>query len=301
MAKMELKWDDVRVFLSAYREEHVGRAAERLGVDASTVSRRLGAFEDELGAALFQRTHDVLLATPAADRLFPCAEEMEAGAANAVRAVLDFETEVEGTVRITAPPGAAELLLAPLLIDIKKQHPGLQFELDGSVALADLSRSEADIALRTIKPRSGDLIVTKFGTTRYVAVASCELAAQLGTLKKWTDAPWISWGAAQTQYPGSQWLESVGVTDLVLRSPSVTAQLAAVESGLGIALMPLVFAQLRDLHPVEFSRKLARDAKGWPVEDLWLVGHEALRSVPRVNAVWSYLLDHLRDSPLLRT
>jgi DNA-binding transcriptional LysR family regulator len=104
-AREDLRWDDVRLFLVLFRGRSLNRAAAELGVDASTVSRRLSAFEELIDTPLFDRTREGMLPTTAAEELVPAAEAAESNIQEVARSMLSFEREVEGSVRITAPPG----------------------------------------------------------------------------------------------------------------------------------------------------------------------------------------------------
>src|SRR5258706_12617630 len=107
-ARAEGRWDDVRSFLAAYRHKSLGAAAARLGLDTSTMSRRLTIFEDALDVRLFERPREGLLATRAAERLVPTAETIEAAHARLTRDASSVEEDAEGIVRISAAPGMAD-------------------------------------------------------------------------------------------------------------------------------------------------------------------------------------------------
>src|SRR5262245_2564376 len=119
------RWDDVRVFLALYRERNLARAGKRLGFDLSTASRRLSALEEQLGMRLFDRTREGLRATAAAERLFVPAEKMEAAALTFGRDAAGFERAIEGRVRISAPPGIAEVFLADAVPALRERHPAI--------------------------------------------------------------------------------------------------------------------------------------------------------------------------------
>jgi DNA-binding transcriptional LysR family regulator len=122
------------------------------------VSRRVDRLEEELGAPLFERTREGTTPTVLAEQMLPHAEEMELAAVRFASAGAKVETEVEGTVRLTLPPGMADVFVAPALIRLHERHPKLVVELDASVGYADLTRREADLALRTSRPSSGELV-----------------------------------------------------------------------------------------------------------------------------------------------
>ena len=115
--------------------------------------------------------------------MLPAAEDMERGLAQFTAAVDAIETTAEGVVRITAPPGVADGFVAPLLARFHDRFPRVVVELDASVGYADLTRREADLALRSTRPRSGDLLAVRVVQTRSLPMTSPEYAASLGKLK----------------------------------------------------------------------------------------------------------------------
>ena len=289
-----LPWDDVRLFLALCRAPTVGKAAASLGVDASTVSRRLVALEEMLAATLFDRGRDGVSKTKAAEDLMPVAEEIEEAMLRFASAAEGLEREVSGLVRMTCPPDVADVVIAPLLPELFARHPALRLELDPREALVDLSRREADLALRTVKPVHGDLVVTRLTTVRWVLVASPKVAADLGTLRAFEDAPWVGWGERLAGAPPARWLatHAKGVEPIV-RSDSFRVQLSVVASGVGVALVPEPSVAHYGLVPVKLAAGLRDAAEAWPRDDLHLVTHRALREVPRVRAVWELLMERV--------
>jgi DNA-binding transcriptional LysR family regulator len=286
-----VRWDDVPLFLALFRERNLMGAGRRLGLDASTASRRLASLEEATGTRLFDRTRHGLAPTEAAEQMLPAAEEMERAATKLANAAQAHEVGVEGVVRIAAIPGVADFYLAPRLRELVERHPKLRVELDVRVQVSDLTRREADLALRSIRPQAGELVMKKLLTARWLAMASTTLAKEMGTLRSWDDARWITWDDDLSHIPTSRWVaKHASGAPPVLRTSSIGSQVAAVKNGLGVALLdeytPTVHGGLA---PVRFARTLAASAAEWPVDDLWLVGHAALRDTPRVAAVWDFL------------
>ncbi|HEX4457580.1 MAG TPA: LysR family transcriptional regulator, partial [Polyangia bacterium] len=289
-------WDDLRLFLAVFRAGSLGLAARRLGLDTSTVSRRLAGLEEELGASLFDRTRRGLVATRLAELGLPAVEAMEAAQGRFARDISGAERHVEGVVRLSVAPGLAQEFIAPLLVELHARHPGLRIEIDASQHVIDLSRHEADIALRSVPPEGADLLVTKLGTSRWIAVTGAKLHKTLGRLRCWEDAPWIGWDNDMASFHVARWLtKHAPKADILLRTSHFPSQLAAARSGLGVVLAPAVHAERQGLVPVEYTRALVASAAAWPSDDLWLVGRRALREVPRVAAVWQFLLAELRQ------
>jgi DNA-binding transcriptional LysR family regulator len=294
--EQELRWDDVRLFLALCRARTVSEAGRTLGVDSSTVSRRLNALEQVLAATLFDRGHEGISATKAAEDLLPVAEEMESVMLRFASAADGLEREVSGLVRIACPPDVADVVIAPLLRDLFERYPALRIEIAPGEAVIDLGRREADLALRTVRPTQGDLVVTRVTSVRWVVVASPALAKKLGPLRAWHDAPWVGWGERLSQIGPARWLatHAKDVVPIVI-SDSMKVQLAVVGAGVGVTLVPEPSAQYYGLVPVKLAPALHEDAGQWPTDELFLVTHRALRDVPRVRAVWDLLLEPLRS------
>ena len=287
-----LRWDDVRLFLALCRARTVGDAGRALRVDSSTVSRRLTAIEAALSVTLFDRNHEGITATKAAEDLLPVAEEMEAVMLRFAHAADGLEREVSGLVRIACPPDVANVLIAPLLGELFTLHPALRVEIAPGEAVIDLTRREADLALRTVRPAQGDLVVTRLTSVRWLLVATPALARKLGPLRSWSDAPWIGWGPRLSRIGPAQWLEEHAKSvDPLLRSDSLMVQIAAVNAGVGVTLMPEPSARHYGLVPVALAPALRADAASWPTDELFLVTLRALREVPRVRALWNLLLE----------
>jgi DNA-binding transcriptional LysR family regulator len=287
----KLAWDDVKLFLALCRSRTVGGAARALRIDASTVSRRLVTLEEVLATSLFDRGRDGIAPTEAAEQLLPVAEEVEQGMARFGSLAQGLEREAAGLVRITCPPDVAEVVLAPLLNELLARHPQLRIALDAGEAVRDLTRREADLALRVVRPSSGDLVMTRLTTARWVLVAAPKLARRLGVVRDFAALPWIGWGERLAGIGAARWLaKHVKNADPVVRSDSLTVQLAALASGVGVALMPEPSVRHYRLEPLEIAPQLRSLAEEWPQDELYLVTHRALQNVPRVRVVWDLLL-----------
>jgi len=295
-AAEDARWDDIRVFLAIKRAGSLGQAALRLGLDTSTVSRRLVAFEASLGSKLFERSRDGLTATRAAGAVLAAAEAMEAAHARLTRDATDVETMVQGIVRLSMPPGLADTFIAPALPRLRAQYPKLSIELDASARVLDIARHEADIALRSIRPESAQLLTVKLlAGMRWVVAASHELAAQLGRVDDWHTLPWITWDRDMSNFGPSRWLaRHAPRAAIALRTSHFASQLVAARAGLGVVLVLDLDRRARDLGTVRFSRSLHKSVSELPTDDLWMVGQPALRDVPRVEAVWRFLRDEIK-------
>lgn len=291
----DFRWDDLRVFLAALRAGTFSGAAKALGVEVSTASRRISALEEGLGVRLFDRTPDGLKPTVVAERLRPAAERTEEAAHEAARAFEGVERLPEGLVRITCPPGVADQFVTPSLVELAKRYPRLRVHLDARSSVADLTRNEADLAIRTVRPRGGDLVMQRLAQAPLVVVSSVARAKAAGTVKSFEGLPWIAWPPELSAVSAARWLAKAAPHAVpVFTSNSMIAHLNAAASGLGFAVVAEQFLQTNPaLARVKLHASLGKRCP-LPTDELWLVGHRALREVPRVAATWTFLVDHFR-------
>lgn len=294
----DLRWDDLRVVLALCREGSLLRAAAALGVNISTVSRRLDALEERIDVVLFDRASDGTRPTPAAITLLPFAEAMEAAAIGFARGVDQFEREPRGEVRITAPPGFVDHFLAPALPELLRQHGELSVRLLSLVGYVDLGRREADIALRAQRPRSGDLVATRLVQSPWTIVASEAYAASLPRTRSLDTLRWVSWGAELEHLPDATWLRArVDPARICLASSSMTAQIEAVRAGIGAMVAPAPYAALDGMVELRVPKAVRTSLAQIPPGELWLACHRALRHVPRVAVTWEWLHQHFGGGP----
>jgi DNA-binding transcriptional LysR family regulator len=284
-------WDDIRLFLALHRARTLAAAAKITALDSSTLSRRLAALEDALGTRLFDRTRNGLVPTAAAESLLDAAEEMAEAHSRLARDASALERSPEGRVRLSVPPGMADAFVVPSLVRLRRDYPGIQVDLDVSLQFADLTRREADLAIRTRRPQTGDLISVKLGSRRWVPMVGKRQVTRIGVAKAWGALPWITWGDDLASFPPAQWVaKHVPGAAIVLRTSQITTQVTAVQAGLGVALLPPPYARVSAVVPLRSSTTLSRSVDELPTNETWLVGHRALRLVPRVAVVWSLLV-----------
>jgi DNA-binding transcriptional LysR family regulator len=284
--RMDLDWKDLRFFLAIQRAGSLTAAAARLRVNQSTVSRRLAALESAIGARLFERTPGGLRPTTTADRITPAAQRLEAEALAFGRALSGAGPRVEGVVRVTATEGLGTHLVAPALRDFHRAHPGMQVELLLDSRSLNLSRREADMALRLTRPRQAGLVARKLGEVRSALYASARYLEERGR-----PAPSdglaghviLAYDESLSAVPESRWMaQQARRAACALRTNSVVAQLRAAEAGVGLALLPCYLAE-----PAGLMRVLTRSAD--VRRELWLVLHSDLQHAPRVRVVVEFL------------
>src|SRR5262249_24075783 len=148
-----MDWDDVRYFLAVARGGSVRAAAEGLGVNHSTVLRRIAQLEERLGARMFERLPSGYRLTAAGEEVLEFADQMEASSQRLETRVFGRDQSVRGLLRVTLAPPLATRLLMPDFADFARLHPDIEMEISPSGELANLTNREADVAIRVVYDR----------------------------------------------------------------------------------------------------------------------------------------------------
>jgi len=275
------------VFLEVHRTGSLTAAGRRLGADPSTVGRRLGTFEKDLGANLFFRTRtpEGHVATPAGERLVAHAERIEEEALAVGRELAGEEEQLRGTIRLTAPDAFSARVLVPLLAAFRRRWPDIDIELIADNRVLSLTKREADMALRVNRPRDPGLVTRRlasFGSGLYV---SRRYIAEHGMPKPdWAGHLAVGVDESCGERPDRRWLEeNVKKARVVLKVNGTHAQLAATLEGVGMSLLPsYLAAPLPELVCVVPSKNAL-------MESLWLVLHKDLRHSAKVRACADFL------------
>ncbi|MBL8685803.1 MAG: LysR family transcriptional regulator [Myxococcales bacterium] len=280
----ELLWDDLRVLLAALREGSFTRAAARLGVEQSTVSRRIAALEARLGRPLFHRDRAGPSPTALGERLRAHAERVE----REVHALVDtserHERAVEGRVRLATTEAMAVQVIVPRVLPaLRKKHPKLYVDLVTSDEQADLGAREADIALRFFRPTRGELRAQRIANVSVAPIASRAYRTQGRSLR---ELDWIVYELGPGRSPEADWVQRHTKRDPVMRCNGYLACVEAVRAGLGVSLLA---SAVCSWDPTLRVLPLGDEGEALPALELWVVAPSSLRGVPRVDAVWDTL------------
>lgn len=288
-----LEWDDLRFFLAVHRTGSHAGAARTLRVAATTIGRRLAALEAAAGARLFTRTPDGLVPTAAARALLPHAERVEAEVMDAERALAGADARPTGTVRITTGDGFAMAVLTPAIPAFLAANPGLRIEVHADLRVFDLTRGEADVAVRNFRPREASLVAKRIGEEHRGLYASPSYLARRGTPRTVRDLAGhdlVTYGPELEGNPGMRWLQETSPdARIVVRGNTTTSITAACAAGVGIALLTTEYVQADP----RFVRVLPRLAG--PGDSVWMVTHPDLHRTARVQVVLRWLEDLVKD------
>lgn len=274
-----MNWDDLRVFLAVARAGRVAPAARDLGVEHSTVARRIAKLEQDLGAPVFHRTAGSYRLTPAGARARTLAEDIERGAVELAGRVRAQSTSLTGRVRVAMLDELAAAWLAPRLPAFRVRYPDLDLELVVGIPPMDLARGEAELAIRTPRPRQQGLAaikLTRMTTGLYAARSRkrTRVDADSRGLELLVYVP--AWHALQSAAWFQPVLESSRV---VLATNSSHVLAAAARAGVGLAVLPRFMA----------DQTLAAVSDDLSAHDHWLVMHPEFRRDPKVRAVATFL------------
>ncbi len=282
-----LAWDDLRICLAVHRTRSHAGAARLLRVASTTVGRRMAALEAGAGARLFTRTPEGLVATAAARALLARAERVETEMLEAERELAGADARPTGTVTITCGDGYAAYVLAPALPAFLAAHPGLDVEIRADIRALDLTRGEADVALRLFRPRERSLVARRLGFERYGIYAAPSYLARRGvprTARDLAGHDLILYERDLDQMPSQAWMREVAAgARVAVRVRATTTMHAACVAGAGVALL---MADVADPDP-RFTRLLPRLDP--PANELWAVTHPDLRASARVGAALRWL------------
>jgi DNA-binding transcriptional LysR family regulator len=286
-----MHWDNLRYFLVVARSGSLSRAGRSLGVDPATLSRRIRQLEREVGTKLFLRQPKGYVRTAAGERLLARAEELEREIL-ACQAALASEEMAAGTVVVTTTEALAGAFVLRHLSAFGAAYPGVSVELIRTEQTLNLSRREADVALRLARPHQLDLRARRVARLDFGLYASPAWIERHGSLREPGDlrsCSLIDWGDARPDFPATRWFAQALDDRVVFRANSPGDRLAAARDGIGVALGPCLMAEedpglVRLLPDLELAGP-----------EVWLLVHRELAGLARVRAVLDFLAQRARS------
>lgn len=288
-----LDWSDLEVFLATAREGSLSGAARRLRVNASTVQRRMSRLEEALETRVFERSPRGYALTPVGEELLRHALGMETHAIAASRGVVGRDQSLEGVVTVD---DVAFVVLPPILRAFREAHPKVEVHVYVASGFADLTRRQADVAIRFgARPSDADLVARRVAPGHVALYASEAYVAAHGRPER----PEML--AAHDIVRGDESMARLGMERFVeqhadprrtaFRSNSMLARLHAVKSGLGIGFLATFVAE-----PEPDLVRLDVETSSLSGE-LWIVVHVDLKRNARVRAFVDFVYPRMRDDP----
>ena len=281
-------WSDYQAFLAIARAGQLARAAQVMGVDATTMGRRLRRLEARLGATLFEQTREGQVLTEAGEALLARVEAM-AHAAAGIGEGAGASGGLSGTLRISVSEGFGTWFLPPLLPGFARAHPALTLDLVASSGFLSPSKREADIAVTLSRPKAGPVIARKLSDYALRLYASRPYLADAGMPAR---AAELAQGHRLVGYipdllyaPELRYLDELhpGLA-ATLRSSSINAQHRLVAAGAGMGVLPCFIGDADPaLVPVLPERRILRS--------FWIVTHKDTHNLARVRAGKDWLAE----------
>lgn len=293
-----MQWDDLRYVLAVHTAGSVAAAARKLGVSNVTVFRRLKTMEKQLGVRLFDRTRKGYVATPPALEIVRQAAQIEDQVGALERRIWRQDQELTGVVRITAPDSTGTFVVVPLIAELHKVHPNITIELNLDNRVFNMSKRDADIAIRPTNSPPENLIGHRLAPLEYATYAAARLLPRRKSQRH--DISNLPWVGFDSHFSGSRVASYQRYLDahansgrVILRVNSALAMTHAVQAGVGLGVMTCVAAaQLGGLVRVGPVIDELRS-------DLWILTHPELRDVARVASVYAFLRESItRMRPL---
>jgi DNA-binding transcriptional LysR family regulator len=284
-----MEWDDLKHFLAVARTGSLVKAGHSLKSSAATVGRRIAELERRLGARLFDRKQTGYVLTESGEAIRIKAEDVEEAVLAVEREALGRDLRPSGKVRLAASDDIATHLVAPNLPAFQRRFPEIALELVARMDLVNLTRREADVAIRGVRPTNGDFVVRRVGLwpCGLYATKSCVAARGLepGDVD-FSKVGIITWTEEYAHVRGGPWFaQHARGAEVALASDSARVHFSACKAGLGVAILP---CRVADCDPDLIC--LMPSERVLSVE-LWEVVHRDLVRTARVRAVMDFLTD----------
>jgi DNA-binding transcriptional LysR family regulator len=278
-----MDWDDYQYFLAVAGSGSVSAAARRLGQSHSTVLRRLDKLETALDVRLFERFQTGYVLTASGEELQALLVPIGEGMQDIERKLGGQDAALQGTIRVTTTDTLMALLL-PALSEFRQTYPGIQLQVTVNNSFLNLSRRDADVAIRPSNTPPDNLVGRKTGILRTAPYASTAYLAQ----RPRGDHEWIAPDDSLAHLRQARWLrEHVPADKIAASVDSLLGMAAAVEAGLGAGMLLCLLADARP--------GLVRLADPDPAldTDVWILTHPDLRRVQRIRVFTAFVFDGL--------
>lgn len=279
-------WDDLKYALAIHRHGGLSGAARELGVNHSTVSRRLSALENRMGVRLFDRFANGLTATAFGEHAIQTAEDMERHALDLDFAIAGRDMELAGPLKVSAPQLIIQVALADVFVEFTKAYPKINLTVIATSDAVNLHRREADVSILA----SDDPESTLWG--RKVLSQRCMYFGAEGYLldlpqKKTLDCINFMWRGDE---PADEVLKVYPNARVIAKFDDMVAVHSLVQAGMGIARMPCFLGDSTK------GFKRVPDLEAQPYSDIWVLTHPDLQKLPRVRIFMKFVTEALKKS-----
>jgi DNA-binding transcriptional LysR family regulator len=290
-----LEWSDLQVFTAVCERGSIGAAAQALGVNHSTVLRRIAHLEATLGVRLFDRLPRGYALTAHGQDLANGIAGVQEQVDAAQRRVTGADLALSGLIRLTAPDTLLQRLLLPLLAEFGRMHPQVRFEIVGNNHFFNLTQREADVAVRGSNAPPENLIGRRVGKIQTALYGARDYVDGSGSGSSESDWRWVGHDASLAHLEAAKWMQKhVAPERVVVRMTSLVAMADAVAAGLGVGWL---LCPLGDGH-IDLVR--LRDPPDDLDTDIWVLTHPDLKRVARIKALTDFLYERLSQDARLK-
>ncbi|MDN5842572.1 MAG: LysR family transcriptional regulator [Alcaligenaceae bacterium] len=281
-------WDGIRYFLEVARTQRASAAALRLGVQHSTVTRRIRALEQELDVVLFEKSRvNGFTLTDDGTRFFAYAEQIESTLLAAQENISGQSHTLSGHLRVGCTEGFGNYVLTPLMIDFQRRYPAITLDIMPVPRFISLSKREADIAIALERPQHGPYLCTKLADYTLKLYGSRDYLASHPAIRRRQDLArhtFIGYVdellfTDRLRYPD----DIIASSPVIFRSTSVIAQYHAALCGQSLTILPCFMAAQ------DTRLQAVLDEEMRITRSFWMYCHEDLRQTRRIMALWDYL------------
>ena len=282
-----MDWNDIRTFLAVAKSGSITGASKELEVNPSTVSRRVNSMEERLGVRLFDRLPSGYAPTAAGEEMLYSAELMNEEASALELRLSGRDTRLTGRLRVALLDSDAVRYM-PVLQEFRALYPGIELVLVTSIAMSDLSRREADVALRHTDQPHEYLVGRRLARIGYALYGALSLVEQVGSLHDLEAFPWLAWHERAGARITEQWMaEHVPNAQIVCRFDSVPAMIEGLRLGMGICYVPCAEGEL-----ISGVRRLRPPMDSFGM-NFWILTHPDLRTTARVRAFRDFMAERI--------
>jgi DNA-binding transcriptional LysR family regulator len=282
-----MDWDDYQYFLAVAGSGSVSAAARRLGQSHSTVLRRLDKLETALDVRLFERFQTGYVLTAGGEELQALLAPIGEGMQDIERKLAGQDAALQGTIRVTTTDTLMAVLL-PALAEFRASYPGIQLQITVNNSFLNLSRRDADVAIRPSNTPPDNLVGRKLGSLHTAPYASTAYLGGRSPGGAWGDYDWVAPDDSLAHLRQARWLrEHVPADKYAVSVDSLLGMVTAVEAGLGAGMLLCLLADARP--------GLVRLADPDPAldTDVWILTHPDLRRVQRIRVFTAFVFDGL--------
>lgn len=286
-------WDDYRFFLAVARTGQLSLAARQIGVDHTTVARRITSLENALNAKLFDRSPRGYALTVAGHRLVPMAEKLETDAAHARDSISGQHTDLSGRIRIGVPEGVGAFIASKAAQELCEKHPHLRVELLALPQNFSLSKREADFVITVSAPSTGRLKVRKISDYKLHLYGTREYLSRFPPIRRISDLKKLRGIAYVPDLIFDKELDFIPLIDKDMQphltSTSVHVQLHAVLNDGGVCILHDFMADQYDTLAKILEKKISF------TRTFWLIVHEDYASIERIRVCSTLIVNRMRE------